>query len=194
MLINQQGDTLMSQVRLPVLVLKKDEDRRLRAGHLWVYSNEVDTAKTPLSDFEAGEPAVIQSATGRVLGSAYVNPQSLICARLLSRRPGATVNAAFLEHRLKAALALRESLFEQPYYRLAFGESDGVPGLVVDRYGDVLVVQLTTAGMERARNVIVEVLQRMFRPAGILLRNDSQVRALEGLAQENTVLGDVPAP
>jgi len=182
----------MSQTRLPLLVLKKDEDRRLRAGHLWVYSNEVDTAKTPLTGFEAGEPAVVQSASGKVLGTACVNPQSLICARLLSRRPGAIVNAAFLERRLRTALALREALFERPYYRLAFGDSDGVPGLVIDRYADVLVVQITTAGMERAREVIIEVLQQMFSPAGILLRNDSPVRVLEGLSQESVVLGDVP--
>ncbi len=182
----------MSQIRLPLLVLKKDEDRRLRAGHLWVYSNEVDIAKTPLSGFEAGEVAVIQAASGKVLGTAYVNPQSLICARLLSRRPGAIINTGFLERRLGTALALREALFERPYYRLAFGESDGVPGLVIDRYDDVLVVQITTAGMERARDVIVQVLQQMFRPAGILLRNDSPMRELEGLSLESEVLGDVP--
>jgi 23S rRNA (cytosine1962-C5)-methyltransferase len=182
----------MSQVRLPILVLKKDEDRRLRAGHLWVYSNEVDTAKTPLTGFEAGEPAVIQAASGRVLGTAYVNPQSLICARLLSRHPGAIVNATLLERRLRTALALRESLFDRPYYRLAFGESDGVPGLVIDRYDHILVVQITTAGMERARDVIVEVLQQMFHPGGILLRNDTRMRELEGLTQENVVLGEVP--
>lgn len=182
----------MSQVRLPLLVLKKDEDRRLRAGHLWVYSNEVDTAVTPLTDFEPGEVAVVQAASGKVLGTAYVNPQTLICARLLSRRAGAIINAAFLERRLRTAWALRESLFERPYYRLVFGESDGLPGLVVDRYADVLVVQITTAGMENAREVIVDVLQRMFAPVGILMRNDGQVRALEGLAQENAVLGNVP--
>jgi len=182
----------MSQTRLPILVLKKDEDRRLRAGHLWVYSNEVDTAKTPLTGFDAGEPAVVQSASGKVLGTACVNPQSLICARLLSRRPGAIVNAAFLERRLRTALALREALFERPYYRLAFGDSDGLPGLVIDRYADVLVIQITTAGMERARDEIIDVIQRMFSPAGILLRNDSAVRELEGLPQESVVLGDVP--
>jgi 23S rRNA (cytosine1962-C5)-methyltransferase len=182
----------MNQIRLPVLVLKKDEERRLRAGHLWVYSNEVDTAQTPLTAFEAGEPAVVQAATGKVLGTAYVNPHSLICARLLSRHAGAVVNAAFLERRLRTALALREALYAQPWYRLAFGESDGLPGLVIDRYGDVLVVQITTAGMERVRDVIIEVLQQMFRPAGILLRNDSPVREREGLSLEITALGDVP--
>ena len=183
----------MDQIRLPPLVLKKNEDRRLRAGHLWVYSNEVDTAKTPLTGFEAGEPVLVRSASGKVLGSAFVNPRSLICARLLSRRPGATVNAAFLERRLRTARTLREALFKRPCYRLAFGESDGLPGLVVDRYADVLVVQITTAGMERARDEIIGVLQRMFRPAGMVLRNDNPVRVLEGLAQENAVLGNVPA-
>ncbi|MEZ5541986.1 MAG: class I SAM-dependent rRNA methyltransferase [Pseudomonadota bacterium] len=182
----------MNQIRLPLLVLKKDEDRRLRAGHLWIYSNEVDTERTPLGDFEAGEPVVVQSAAGKLLGTAYVNPQSLICARLLSRRPGAVVNAALLERRLRSALQLRSALFGQPYYRLVFGESDGVPGLVIDRYADIFVLQITTAGMERARDEIIEVLQRMFQPAGILLRNDIPVRELEGLGRDNIVLGEVP--
>lgn len=182
----------MTTTDLPVLMLRKNEDRRLRAGHLWVYSNEVDTRKTPLSGFEAGSIAVIQSATGQTLGAAYVNPHSLICARLLSRRPRTAFDAAFFERRIRSALRLRESLFERPFYRMIFGEGDALPGLVVDRYGDVLVVQITTAGMERVREVILEVLQQVVAPAGILLLNDNPVRALEGLDQGSEVIGVVP--
>ncbi len=182
----------MTSTNLPVLFLKRNEDRRLSAGHLWVYSNEVDTSKSPLSGFEPGSLAVIQSAAGKTLGAGYVNPRSLICARLLTRRPRAALDAGFFERRLRSALSLRESLFEQPYYRLVFGESDGLPGLVVDRYGTVLVVQITTAGMEAVRELLLEALDNILSPTGMLLRNDSSVRVLEGLPQETQVIGEIP--
>jgi 23S rRNA (cytosine1962-C5)-methyltransferase len=182
----------MTSTNLPILVLKRNEERRLAAGHLWVYSNEVDIRKTPLTGFQPGTLAVIQSAVGKTLGSGYVNPHSLICARLLTRRPRAGIDAGFIERRLQGALRLRESLFEHPNYRLVYGESDGLPGLVIDRYGDVLVVQITTAGMESIRELLLEVLNRVLAPTGILLRNDTPVRALEGLSQEPEVIGDVP--
>ena len=182
----------MKSTDLPILALKKNEDRRLRAGHLWVYSNEVDARKTPLGCFDAGSLAVVQSATGQTLGVAYVNPHSLICARLLSRRPRSTIDPGFFERRIRSALQLRESLFDRPFYRMVFGESDYLPGLVVDRYDDVLVVQITTAGMDRVREIILEVLQKIVAPAGILLLNNNPVRALEGLGQETEVIGGVP--
>ena len=182
----------MTSDNLPVLLLKRNEQRRLAAGHLWIYSNEVDTRKTPLTGFEPGSLAAIQSSVGKTLGIAYVNPHSLICARLLTRRPRMVIDAAFYERRLRSALQLRQSLFEHPNYRLVYGESDGLPGLVIDRYGDVLVVQITTAGMEAVRELLLEVITRVFAPAGILLRNDTPVRALEGLSQEVEIIGDVP--
>jgi 23S rRNA (cytosine1962-C5)-methyltransferase len=182
----------MPSENLPVLVLKRNEDRRLRAGHLWVYSNEVDISKTPLTAFTPGSAIVIQSATGNTLGAGYVNPHSLICARLLSRKPRTQFDVAFFARRLKSALALREALYAAPFYRLVFGEGDALPGLVIDRYGDVCVVQITTAGMEALREVILDALQQLLAPAGILLLNDSPMRALEGLSQENEVIGGVP--
>ena len=94
----------MTTTDLPVLMLKKNEDRRLRAGHLWVYSNEVNISKTPLSGFQPGSLAVVQSATGQALGAAYVNPHSLICARLFSRRPRTAFDATFFERRIRSAL------------------------------------------------------------------------------------------
>ena len=182
----------MTSTNLPALILKRNEQRRLDAGHLWVYSNEVDTRKTPLTGFEPGSLAAIQSSVGKTLGIGYVNPHSLICARLLTRRPRSVIDAAFYERRLRSALQLRESLFEQANYRLVYGESDGLPGLVIDRYGDVLVVQFTTAGMEAVRDLLLEVLNRVLAPSGIVLRNDTPVRALEGLSQEPEIIGDVP--
>lgn len=166
---------------LPPLRLRKNEDRRIRAGHLWVFSNEVDVERTPLTAFEPGEPVEIQDSRGAALGSGYVNPRSLICARLVSRSPRRPLDGALLRRRLERALELRDRLYDEPYYRLAFGESDGLPGLVVDRYGGVLVVQLTTAGMERVKDEVLATLREVVRPTGVLWRNDVGNRALEGL-------------
>lgn len=177
---------------LAALRLKKHQERRLRAGHLWIYSNEIDTGHTPLSGFESGQPVRIEAANGKPLGTGYVNPHSLICARLVSRDPAHVLGKSLLVHRLNVALALRERLYAKPYYRLVHGEGDALPGLVVDRYGEVLVVQLTTAGMERARDAVIEALQKVIKPIAILLRNDSSIRALEGLGNYVEVIGELP--
>jgi len=182
----------MNTAHLPVLALKRNEDRRLRAGHLWVYSNEVDNRKTPLSAFEPGTLIVIQSATGKALGAGYVNPHSLICARILGRKPRTHFDAGFFARRLTSALELREILYAAPYYRLVFGEGDALPGLVIDRYADVCVVQITTAGMEVLREPMLEALQQIIAPAGVLLLNESPVRELEGLSLENGIIDTVP--
>jgi 23S rRNA (cytosine1962-C5)-methyltransferase len=163
------------------LTLRKNEDRRLSAGHLWIFSNEVDVAKTPLTGFSPGECARVESSQGRPLGSAYVNPGALIAGRVYCQDATRPLDAELLRARLGAALALREDLFAAPYYRLAFGEADRLPGLVVDRFGDVLAVQIGTAGMERVRADIVDVLTELVAPRGILLKNDLPGRELEGL-------------
>jgi len=183
----------MSAASLPVLTLKKNEERRLLAGHLWVYSNEVDTRKTPLPAFEPGSVVDIQSSTGRSLGTGYINPHSLICARLMTRRSGAVFDEDFFVHRLQTALALREALYQQPCYRLVYGEGDGLPGLIVDRYGEILVMQITTAGMERCKTEILGALHRVLDIKGVLLRNDTPVREMEQLDSTVETLGEVPA-
>lgn len=178
---------------LAVLKLKKNEDRRLRAGHLWVYSNEVDTTASPLGQYEPGQLVEIQASGGRALGTGYINPHSLICARLVSRSSEYWLNHSLLVHRIQVALSLRERLYGKPYYRLVYGEGDGLPGLVVDRFGDYLVAQITTAGMERVRDEVVSALRKVLQPAGILFRNDSSIRAMEGLESYSEVVhGDIP--
>lgn len=176
-----------------VLRLKRKEARRLRAGHPWVFSNEVDTKATPLRHYEPGQEILIQADDGKFLGMGYVNPNSLICARLLSRDPSQLLDRSLIIHRLNIALSLRQRLFRQPYYRLVFGESDALPGLIVDRYGDVLVAQITTAGMERIKPQILEALDKVLRPQAIVWRNDSAIRELEGLAQYSELaMGELP--
>jgi 23S rRNA (cytosine1962-C5)-methyltransferase len=177
----------------PPLYLKRREDRRLRAGHPWIYSNEVDVERSPLGAFEPGQCAEVRAHEGWALGMAYVNPHTLIAARLYSRRPGEALDQDLLERRIGRALALRERLFDRPGYRLVFGESDELPGLVADRYGELLVVQIGTAGMERVRTQVLAALERVLRPSAIVLRNDLAGRALEGLpAEVQTVLGEPP--
>jgi 23S rRNA (cytosine1962-C5)-methyltransferase len=178
---------------LPELRLKKNEDRRLRAGHNWVYSNEVDTKQTPLKEFAVGQWCHVTNSRGRVLGTAYINPNTLICARLVSRFEKQTLTPESLTKRIQQALQIRENIFSSPCYRLVFGESDFLPGLVVDRYFDILVVQITTAGMDAIQDDIIEALSNVIKPKTILLRNDSRSRELEGLElYSKTVLGDLP--
>ncbi len=165
--------------QLPTLRLKRNEDRRLNAGHLWIFSNEVDTQQTALNKFEPGDLVRVLAHNDRAMGIAYVNPQSLICARLLST--WSIPDAAWLAARIRIALKLREQLYHRPFYRLIFGESDGLPGLIVDRYGDICVVQIGTAGMERLKDKIQRALIDTVRCAALLFKNDSGSRELEGL-------------
>jgi len=180
--------------RAPDLRLKRGEERRLAAGHLWVFSNEIDSDATPLATFAPGDLAQIQSQRGQFLGHAYVNPHALICARILSRDPARTIGRELIDTRLRAALALRERLHRDPYYRLVFGESDGLPGLVLDRYGDVLVGQIATAGMEALKETVAEAVRELLQPVGLYWKNDSAARQLEQLPQlAETAFGAIPA-
>ncbi len=164
---------------LPALRLKRNEDRRLNAGHLWVFSNEVDTRQTPLGKFKAGELVRVLAHNDRALGLAYVNPQSLISARLLEtwQMP----DTAWFEGRIRRALELRERLYAEPYYRLVYGESDALPGLIIDRYGPRCVVQIGTAGMELRKPQITEALLRVVACETLIYKNDGGSRELEGL-------------
>ena len=177
----------------PEIYLKKNEDKRLRKGHLWVFSNEVDTKRSPLEQFSPGDLAQVKSEDGKTLGTAYVNPQALICARLLSRKPNLKCGVNFFKDRLTTALALREKIFDKPYYRLVFGESDGLPGLVIDRFGSVLSVQITTAGIERRKEAMLAALVELVNPVAIILKNDNSQRQLEGLSLESEIAyGQLP--
>jgi 23S rRNA (cytosine1962-C5)-methyltransferase len=166
---------------LPELRLKHREDRRISAGHLWIFSNEVDTDRTPLTAFAAGSICRVIGDKDQFLGYAYVNPHALICARILGRNPTYPPGKPLIVHRLQVALALRERLYAEPFYRLAYGESDGLPGLVLDRYGDVVVGQIGTAGMEAMKPDILAAIEQVIAPKSVIWKNDSATRALEGL-------------
>ncbi|MBB3191163.1 class I SAM-dependent rRNA methyltransferase [Halomonas cerina] len=175
------------------LRLKKNADRRLKAGHLWLYSNEIDTDATPLKAFAPGEQAVVEAANGKAMGVAYVNPHSLICARLVSRDPSQRLDRSLLVHRLNQALALRQRLFDTPFYRLVHGEGDLLPGLIIDRFDDVLVVQLNTAGLQAVAAELLDALDKVLAPRAVVLRNDTRGRRQEGLEPGvEVVKGELP--
>ena len=163
------------------LKLNKGADKRLKQGHQWVYSNEVNVKETPLKGLEPGEQVVLLSASDKPLGTALVSPSSLICARLISRDPSQFLTQSLLVHRLKIALSLRDRVFGKPFYRAVYGDSDALPGLVIDRFGDVFVVQISNAGMERLKDELVSALNKVCKPSQILFKNDGKLRQVEGL-------------
>jgi len=161
------------------LKLKTGQDRRIKRGHPWVYSNEVDVAATPLKSVVPGAIVRVVDAEGSLIGHGHVSPASLIAVRLLDR--GETLEPDLIAHRLAGALRFRERVYAQPFYRWVFGDGDGLPGLVVDRYGDSVVVQTSTWGMEAALDEIVGALDTLVAPHSIVVKNNSSARTPEGL-------------
>lgn len=172
------------------LVLRRGEDRRVRGGHPWIFSNEVEAWPGSVED---GGLVEVTDQRGAFLGIAYVNRHSLICARVLTRGRD-EIDADFFVRRLERAARLRESACPgETALRLVYGESDQLPGLVVDRYGDWLAVQVLTLGIERRLDLVREALERVFRPRGAVFVGDAPVRTLEGLPlRREAWWGDVP--
>lgn len=170
----------------PTVALLPARHKRAEAGHPWIYSNEVgmDEAARALA---AGTLVTLRRADGGALGVAMFNPHSLLAARLLDRDPGRAIGRRFFARRIERALRLRGQLFDEPYYRLVHAEADGLPGLVVDRIGDVVVVQSNAAGMARLEPIVLDTLAAILKPQAIVIRNDSPARAQEGLLPEARV-------
>lgn len=184
----------MTAPQYPRVTIQKGRSSRLRRGHPWLFSNEVDMTAEAKALPRGGLVSLID-AGGEALGIATFNPHSLICARLLSPEAATPIDSSYFVLRLQQALALRQTLFPAPYYRLIHSEADRLPGLIVDRYGDVLSVQMNTAGMDRLREPLLEALHTVLSPRAIVLRNDSPVRGLEGLEPEHTVVhGTIDGP
>ena len=176
----------MALKKLPTVILRAGEDRRIRAGHPWAFSNEIlmdaDAKAIPV-----GSLATLRAPGGEALALVTFNPHSLIAARVLSTNPEAQVDALFIGRRLTQAAALRDRLIGVPYYRLIHAEADGLPGVIIDRFGDAFVVQVNTAGMDALTPILLEALEAEFSPTTIILKNDSPVRELEGLTREVVV-------
>jgi 23S rRNA (cytosine1962-C5)-methyltransferase len=180
-------------VHYPTASLKPHKEESLVSGHLWIFSGAL---QQPPHWVEAGGLLDVKSATGQFVARGYYNPRTDIAIRILTRNKDEELDQAFLRRRIHHALALRE-VFDPAYtnaYRLIHSEGDGLPGLVVDRYADILVMQIHTVGMERLRPPLVDGLLQETGAKGILLRNDSQSRHREGLEVEVPVIaaGEVP--
>lgn len=178
----------------PQVTLLPGGHRRAESGHPWIYSNEIamDAAAKALPP---GTIVTLRRADERPFGVAMFNPHTLIAARLLDRDTNREIGRRFVARRLERALRLRERLYDAPFYRLVHAEADGLPGMVIDRFGAVLAMQANAAGMDRLVPVITEALRGLLMPQAIVLRNDSAARALEGLPPETRVaLGAIDGP
>ncbi len=160
--------------------LKPKEGRRARAGAPWIFSNEIqmDAAARALAP---GSVVNILFDDGQPLGTGYFNPKSLIGLRVLDKAVDTVIGTGFFVRRLERALKLRAAIYAKPFYRLVHAEGDGLPGLTIDRFGDSLVAQITTAGMEALTEPLLKALDKVVEPANVILRNDAPSRVLEGL-------------
>jgi 23S rRNA (cytosine1962-C5)-methyltransferase len=171
--------------------LKQKEDRRITRGHPWVFSNELKDIPRELAP---GELIDVHDASGKFIGRGYINPHSLIAVRILTRIQE-EINVDFIRRRISAARELRTRLSFGESYRAVYSEGDGLPGLIVDKYADAIVIQSLTAGIDRLLGDIISVLKDVFSPNVIVLRNDAGSRALEGLPLEKRVIeGSISGP
>lgn len=178
---------------MQTLRLKKDSDRRIKAGHLWVFSNDIDTTLSPLKNYHAGQLVLVETAYGNPLAIGYINPQCLLCIRILTLNTRTKIDTEFLIHKMQIAKNKRENLFSEPYYRAVFGESDRLPGIVIDQFDKTIVMQINTAGMENLKSQLIEAANHVFTPEIIVLKCDSSERANEGLTNYTEIVkGELP--
>ncbi len=182
-----------SVVRYPSASLKPHREESLLSGHLWIFSGAL---QQPPHWVEAGGLVDVKTSTGQFVARGYYNPQTDIAIRILTHNAEEAIDAAFLRRRIRSALELRQVFDPRKTdcYRLLHSEGDGLPGVVVDRYADILVAQLHTLGMERLRPLLIDALMEESGARGLLLRNESQSRRREGLEVEEPTLavGEVP--
>jgi 23S rRNA (cytosine1962-C5)-methyltransferase len=187
-------DSMMTNTNpvFPTIQLRKRQERRAMSGHSWIYSNEIETARIPLTTYEPGQIVNIETSNGQWIGNGYVNPHSLIAVRIVSRDRENPLSESLIADRLKLAAAHRDRIYDRPYYRLIYGESDFLPGVVIDRFDDVFVTQITTAGMELLKDAIVNALQQVFAAKAIVLRCDNPLRKMENLELYSETIGTLP--
>lgn len=168
-----------------IVTLRPREDRRILLGHAWVFSNEIASVQGAPT---AGSVVEVRRHDGRTLGVGFYHPHSLIAVRILDRQPR-PIDRAFFEERIRVALRRRERIFpDDTAYRIVHGESDGLPGLIIDRFGSCVVLQAVSAGMDLRIDELADVLEDLLHPAAIIVRNDSSLRALEGLPEATAIL------
>lgn len=175
-----------------IVMLKKGEGRVLKAGGAWVYDNEIDCIK---GEFQEGDLVTVCDFDGYCMGQGYINTRSKIVVRLLSRSKDAVIDEAFMERRVRDAWEYRKQTIDTACCRLIFGEADFLPGIVVDKFSDVLVVESLALGIDRWKNVIAEALKRVLAEDGIFIRgvyerSDAKVRLQEGMERVKGFIGE----
>ncbi len=180
-------------VTRPVVTLLPGHHKRAAQGHPWVYSNEI-AMNAAARALPPGTLVTLNTAAGEALGVAMFNPHPLVSARILDRDVTSAIDRDFFAARLTAARHLRDKLYAHPFYRLIHAEADGLPGVVIDRFGDVLVVEINTAGIDRLEAEFLAACVQVLHPRAIVLRNDSAARAVEGLPVGQRVVGELVGP
>lgn len=166
---------------MSILQLKRKLEKRFLYGHDWIFSNELEPG---FKDLEVGSLVDIHTPDGRFAGRGFINPNSLISFRALTRKDE-VIDADFFRNKLSKAINLRKRLIKtSDSYRLVYAESDGLPGLLVDKYNDVLSVQINSAGLEKQKDVLIQLLDELIKPKAIVIRNDQYFRSLENLPEE----------
>ena len=175
-----------------IVTLKKGEGRTLKAGGMWVYDNEIDSVA---GSFENGDIVAVHDFDGYCMGCGYINTKSKITVRMLSRRKDTVIDAAFMEQRVRDAWNYRKETIDTSSCRIVFGEADFLPGIVVDKFSDVLVVESLALGIDRWKTVIVDALKKVLAEDGILIRgvyerSDAKVRLHEGMERSKGFIGE----
>jgi 23S rRNA (cytosine1962-C5)-methyltransferase len=171
------------------LILKPGEERRLRRGHLWIFDNEV---KSMPGDVEPGEAVTVYDSNDKILGSGTVNPKSRIRCRLYARQGEVALNLDYFKRRFRSCRTLRERLGFTDVYRLVHAEADGLPGLVIDRFGDIFTVQHNAVGMDLRKELILQAVDELFSPRTVISMDENPARELEGLPLQTAWAGEEP--
>ena len=179
---------------LPIIRLRNGADKRFKNGHSWVYSNEIQMTDETTA-LSAGSIVQLVRHDKKELGVGTFTPNSLIAYRGFTRTGTKGIDKRFFKNRITRAVALRDAVFSEPHYRLIHGDADGLPGLVVDRFGDTVVIQTSTAGMDLLIDYVVSALKSVIAPKHILLNNEGGFRNLEGLdTLSKTLEGEISVP
>lgn len=171
-------------MKTPIVTLRAKEERRLRKGHLWVFSNEILKIEGTAG---VGDVVEVRDSRNNPLGYGFYNPRSLISVRIFSKEY-VEPNIEFLIKRIDSALQLRKKIFSIPFYRVVHGESDFLPGLIIDRFGDIVSIQTYSAAFEQRKELVHQAVEEIFSPRAIYRRDESPTRILEGLEQTKSIV------
>ncbi len=182
----------MKNTNRPIVTTKPGCSKRVKSGSPWVFSNEIDMTEQTKS-IPSGTLVRLHDANGSFIGVGSFNPHSLISFRKMSTDPKTEIDARFFAKRFRQSLELRNTLINSPFYRLIHSEGDGLPGLIIDRFDDIVACQLNTAGTDLLKQEIVDALDEVLNPSCIVLRSENSARSLEGLPPlYEVVKGNLP--